>query len=113
MATAKPAKTADTKPDEKTTAAPTTDAKDSKDSQPSYGEQAADLAAHAQKLTDDLAEALDDLTDHHGRVQQTAPDAAELQAADAVRRLPMAFEEVRRAVVALRQAATDLAQRTQ
>ena len=106
MATAKPAKPAETKTD----AAP---AKDSKD--PTYAEQATDLATHAEQVTNELTEALDDLTDHHTKVQQTtaAPDSADLPTADAVRRLPMAIDEVRRALATLRQATGELTQRTQ
>lgn len=76
---------------------------------PPYGEAAAELAADVRDMAEQM---LKDLADLNARVDKlhttSAPTADEGPAADGVRRIPMATEDVTRAVHGLLSTAADL-----
>lgn len=92
----------------KTTAKTATAASDD-----SYTAKAGALADKVLALVEDTRARLDDLTTCiNDEVQQVAPGPDEQAVADAVRRVPMSMDDVRRALDGLSAVASDLAHKT-
>lgn len=78
-----------------------TKATQEKKDEKSYSEHAASLADDVRALAEEMREKIDEVVERCGKVNETSPNPAELQAANGVRRIPMAADDVRRALEGL------------
>lgn len=103
-------KTTDTaSKDEQAKGAPAPKATEAKKATASYSEQAASLADDVRALAEDMRDKIAEVVDRCGKVNETAPNPDDLQAANGVRRIPLATEDVTRALEGLVAVAADLA----
>lgn len=79
----------------------------------SYSEHAASLADDVRALAEEMREKIDEVVERCGKVNETSPNPDELQAANGVRRIPMAADDVRRALEGLVAVSADLALKVQ